>query len=99
MNTAIFTLINTILLGALPYPAIDRVVAIQTSRRSIPISLITCLVPDFMAWKERNRTFEAIGAMTSAGRDFGAEENGVAPERLQGENITPELFHRWASVR
>jgi putative ABC transport system permease protein len=92
VNTAIFTLINTILLGALPYPAIDRVVAIQTKPPQHPDQSDYVSVPDYLAWKDRNRTFAAIGAATSAGRDFGAEENGVPPERLQGENITPELF-------
>jgi putative ABC transport system permease protein len=91
-NTAIFTLINTILLGSLPYPDVDRVVAIQTVPPQHSAQPDYVSVPDYLVWKERNRTFQSIGVVTSAGRDFGAEENGVPPERLQGENVTPDLF-------
>ncbi len=92
VNTAIFTLINTILLGALPYPEIDRVVAIQTVPPQHPDQPDVVSAPDLWAWQERNRSFEAIGGLIGTGRDFGAEENGVAPERFQGENVTPEIF-------
>ncbi len=56
VNTAIFTLINTILLGALPYPAIDRVVAIQTVPPQHPDQPDFVSMPDYMVWKNRNRS-------------------------------------------
>ncbi len=92
VNTAIFTLINTILLGALPYPNVDRVVAIQTVPPQHPDQPDVVSAPDYWAWRDRNRSFDAIGAVIVTSRDFGAEQNGVAPERLQGENVTPEVF-------
>jgi putative ABC transport system permease protein len=92
VNTAIFTLINTILLGSLPYPEPGRVVAIWTVPPQHPDQLDNVSVPDFMAWKDQNRSFETMGAMTNNVRDFGAEENGFPAERIQGEDLTPGLL-------
>ena len=92
VNTAIFTLVNTILLGSLPYPEPNRLVTILTVPPQHPDQFDAVSVPDFMAWKDRNRSFEAIGVMVNTSRDFGAEENGVPAERLLGEDFTPEVL-------
>ncbi|HEV3197481.1 MAG TPA: ABC transporter permease [Bryobacteraceae bacterium] len=92
VNTAIFTLINTILLGSLPYPEPGRVVAVWTVPPQHPDQLDNVSVPDFMAWKDQNRSFETMGAMVNNVRDFGAEENGFPAERIQGEDLTPGLL-------
>jgi putative ABC transport system permease protein len=92
VNTAIFTLINTILLGSLPYPEPNRVVAVWTVPPQHPDQVDSVSVPDFMVWKDRNSSFEAMGAMINNVRDFGAEENGFPAERIQGEDLTPGLL-------
>jgi putative ABC transport system permease protein len=92
INTAIFTLINTILLGSLPYPEPNRVVAIWTVPPQHPDQVETVSVPDFMAWRDENRSFEAIGAMVDNSHDFGAEQNGFPADRVTGEDFSPGLF-------
>ena len=92
INTAIFTLVNTILLGSLPYPEPDRVVAISTVPPQHPDKQDFVSVHDFMAWRDRNRSFDAMGAVVEAVRDFGADENGMPADRIQGENVTPGLL-------
>lgn len=92
INTAIFTLVNTILLGSLPYADPDRVVAISTVPPQQPDKQDFVSVHDFMAWKDRNRSFDAMGAVVQTVRDFGAEENGMPADRIQGENVTPGLL-------
>src|SRR5271169_4010091 len=72
VNTAIFTLINTILLGSLPYPGSDRLVVIWTVPPQHPDETNGASVPDYMAWKSQARSFEAIGAANGASDDFGA---------------------------
>src|ERR1041385_4403655 len=64
LNTAIFTLINTMLWGSLAYREPDRVMMLSTVPPNAPDSLQGVSVPDFFAWKERNRSFDALGAMT-----------------------------------
>jgi putative ABC transport system permease protein len=96
INTAIFTLINTILLGSLPFPQPDRLLAVWTVPPQHPDQVDNASVPDFMAWKDRNRSFESMGAVVNTIRDFGAEENGFPADRITGENVTPGIFQALA---
>jgi putative ABC transport system permease protein len=90
-NAAILNVGGTLLLGNLPLPDADRLVIIQTAQQtrqqSVPAS-----VPDYLAWKERNRTFESMGASIASQQDLGGDEIGFAPERLFGQAVTPSLF-------
>jgi len=92
LNTAIFTLVNTILLGSLPYRDADRLVAIFSIAPEHPDQLNGVSVPDLFAWKQLTHSFEELGALTNNAIDFGAEENGVPAERVQGENVTPSFL-------
>jgi putative ABC transport system permease protein len=92
LNTAIFTLLNTMLWGPLPYPALDRIAVVWSVPPRHLDQLNGVSVPDYMAWKERNRSFEVLGGMSNTTRDFGATENGAPAERIQGEDYTPELL-------
>jgi putative ABC transport system permease protein len=92
LNTAIFTLMNTILLGSLPYPDADRLVEIFSVPPSHLDQLNGASIPDLFAWKEQARSFEAIGGLSNNAYDLGAEENGVPAERVQGEVTTPGLL-------
>ena len=92
LNTAIFTLMNTILLGSLPYREPDRLVGIFSIQPGHLDELQGVSVPDLFAWRERARSFEAIGAVVNNAVDFGSEENGQPAERVQGENVTPGLL-------
>jgi putative ABC transport system permease protein len=92
LNTAIFTLINTILWGALAFPQPERLAVIWSTPPGHPDQLNGVSVPDYMAFKERSKSFEAIGVMVNSGRDFGAVENGAPAELIRGEEYSPELL-------
>ena len=92
LNTSIFTLMNSILLGSLPYRDADRIVALSSVAPEHPDQLNGVSVPDLFAWRERAKAFESIGALSNSAVDFGAEENGVPAQRVQGENVTPGLL-------
>jgi putative ABC transport system permease protein len=91
LNTAIFALVNTILLGSLPFPDPDRVVTIWSVPPGRPDQPDGVSVPDYLAWKQRSRSFEGMGAMVNVARDFGAEQNGIPAEYIRGELFTPEM--------
>ena len=40
---------------------------------------------DFLAFQQRNRSFEVLGAVAGVQHDFGAAENGGSAERTVGE--------------
>ncbi len=92
LNTAIFTLVNTILLGSLPYRDADRLVMLYSVAPDHPDQLSGASVPDFFAWKTQAHSFEFVGGLANSAIDFGAEENGVPAERVEGEFVTPGLL-------
>jgi putative ABC transport system permease protein len=92
LNTAIFTLMNTILLRSLPFRDADRLVTLFTTPPGHPDQPNGVSVPLLFAWREQAHSFDAMGAFTNSAIDFGAEENGAPAERVQGEEATPGLL-------
>src|SRR6266404_8886253 len=91
-NTAIFGLINTVLLGPLPYRDLDRLVMLWSVPPQDPKGNDGATVPDFLAWRDRSQSFEVMGAMSGGSVDFGSEQDGNPAERIQGEEFNSELF-------
>src|ERR1043165_4843854 len=59
-NTAIFSVVNAVLLRPLPYDDPNRIVWLWDTApqlAAIPTSL-----PDFLGWKEQNRSFDRLAA-------------------------------------
>ena len=92
LNTAIFTLVNSILLQSLPYSDADRIVGILSVPPGHAGQPGGVSVPDVFQFKQRAHSFEAFGAGVANGADFGAEENGQPAELVEGESATPGLF-------
>ena len=59
-NTAIFSVVNGVLLKPLSYPHPDRLVAIAES--SPPFDVGSISYPDFVDWTKMNHTFEGLAA-------------------------------------
>jgi putative ABC transport system permease protein len=57
-NTAIFSVINAVLLRPLPYAEADRLVWLTERAEQIPTRWLSYL--NFMDWRERNQSFESI---------------------------------------
>src|SRR5882757_9784478 len=55
-NTTIFSIVNTVLLKALPYPNGDRLVILDESRLEHGSRTVSWL--DFNDWKKQNTAFE-----------------------------------------
>ena len=91
-NTAIFSLVNTVLLNSLHYRDPGRLVMIETTPPGHPETSEPAMIPDYIAWREQSKSFESLAAESDSARDFGAAENGAAPERLLGEECSPALF-------
>jgi putative ABC transport system permease protein len=88
-NTAIFSVVNELLLRPLPYKDADRIVMLwETSPKSMsggPTSRI-----NFRAWREQGTTFESMAAFT----DQRLNLTGIGePEEIAAQFATPELFH------
>jgi putative ABC transport system permease protein len=87
-NTAVFTIVNSVLLRPLPYPHSDRLVMVWKEAFGEKFHL-GATPDDFLVWQKLNRVFEGMGAFTPGTLNFtGSGE----PERLQAVRVTPGFF-------
>jgi predicted permease len=63
VNTAIFTVVDAVLLRPLPYPQADRIVTIY--ERSAKLTRNSVSYPNFRDWRDRSRSFEAMALFAS----------------------------------
>jgi predicted permease len=86
-NTALFSVVNGVLLNPLPYPNPDQLLAVYSSTPTFGESSIS--YPNFLDWHKDNHSFSALGAFRSEEYNLtGAGE----PERLHGHMITADFF-------
>ncbi|MDQ3908762.1 MAG: ABC transporter permease [Acidobacteriota bacterium] len=86
-NTAIFSVVNAVLLRPLPYDHPEQLVRIGGACKQDAIC--TFSPPDFFDWRARNTSFEAVAAYDGTSPSLtGAGE----PERLNGARVSPDFF-------
>jgi predicted permease len=86
-NTAIFSVVNGVLLRPLPYPEADRLV--QVYERSAQFNEMSVSYPNFLDWEKMNRSFAAMGAYRGESFNFtGAGQ----PEYIPGAVVTANFF-------
>ncbi|MBI1765194.1 MAG: ABC transporter permease [Acidobacteria bacterium] len=89
-NTALFSVINAVLLRPLPYAQPERLVAVRsTDERGNSTSGFASTWPDFVDWRARQTTFEGLAAYSN--RSFTLTGMGEAV-RLNGVLITSNLL-------
>ena len=80
-NTAIFSAINALLLKPLPFPDLDRVVAIWDKMPSRGVLHNEVALANYLDWQAQNQSFEHLAVY----RWWSANLTGIdTPERIQG---------------
>ena len=88
-NTAIFSFINALLLKPLPFPDLDRVVAVWEKVPSRGVERNEVTVADYLDWRAQNKTFEQLGIY----RWWSTNLTGAdSPERVQGFQVTTNFL-------
>jgi putative ABC transport system permease protein len=86
-NTAIFTVVNAVLLRPLPFHDPGRLVLLVERTATVPT--VTTSWENYQDWRDQSRTFEAVAAM----RSFTVTMTGRhEPERLPAKMITASLL-------
>src|SRR3984957_13649892 len=89
-NTAIFSVVNAVLLAPLPYPQSDRIMRVQRGFKGTDNGGATS-IPKFMAWKKANQTFQAMALydFSGPGMNLGS---GDRPQQIKGIHVSAEFF-------
>jgi putative ABC transport system permease protein len=88
-NTAIFSVVNAVMLRPLPYEQPGRLVWIAEKNDKLNLPTFTTSVLNYLSWKERSSAFERMGAFGFA--SFTLVGSGE-PEQFTGGTLTPSLF-------
>ena len=86
-NTAIFSVINSVLLRPLPYDQADRLLFLNEKSRVLDEMSIS--YPNFTDWRNQNHVFEKIGVYNRGSYNLiGSGE----PERIPTAQVSADLF-------
>jgi putative ABC transport system permease protein len=88
-NTAVFSVVNTVLLKPLPYKDSDRLIlmfgaSLESGRVGGSVS-----PPDFLDYREQNTTLERLAAVSNASFSL---TGGTEPERIQSARVSEGFF-------
>src|SRR5262245_50403250 len=90
-NTAIFSLINSLLLKPIPFPQADRLALVWQSQVSNPESRNIVSAPNFWDWQRQNDVFENMSVFDTAGKGYDLSGDGE-PERVSGLRVSAGFF-------
>ncbi|MGH9936410.1 MAG: ABC transporter permease [Blastocatellia bacterium] len=88
-NTAIFSVVNAVMLRQLPFSNADRLVRLSESNLERGWPDFGVSHPNFLDWRARNQTFEAMAAMVGASFNL---NTGGDVEVIQGAVITADFL-------
>ncbi|HXI92459.1 MAG TPA: ABC transporter permease [Blastocatellia bacterium] len=88
-NTAIFSVVNSVLLRPLPYPEPDRLamvygISLQAAQGKTPLC-----EADFLDWKSQNQVFESLAAFSTNRFNY---TGGETPQQIEGAWVTSDFF-------
>src|SRR5256886_5394516 len=89
-NTAIFSIVNSVLLRPLPYPAADRIMVLSES--SGPQQDFSVALPDYFDWQRDNTVFEHLACTHKESRNLSGIP-GREPERISCASVTRNFFN------
>jgi hypothetical protein len=95
-NTAIFSVVNAVILRPLPYPDSDRLVWMSERHPHFPIMSIA--YPNFLDWRAQQTVFERIGVydlgsynLTSHGDPLRLRASRISADALAALQVQPAL--------
>lgn len=86
-NTALFSVVNGVLLNPLPYPHPEQLVTLHESKPNFPTGSIS--YSNFRDWQKENHTFS--GMAIARGFNFNFTGNGPA-EQIRGGFVSSDFF-------
>ncbi|HEV8135450.1 MAG TPA: ABC transporter permease [Pyrinomonadaceae bacterium] len=89
-NTAIFSVVDAVLLSPLSFPEPERIVVVEGTNFNLGITEGGATsVPDFSDWQNQSSSFEQIAAFAAGGVVLTTNDE---PERVRGTSVTADFF-------
>src|SRR5262245_28620588 len=89
-NTAIFSVINAVLLKPLPYAQPEKLVMVYGEFPAFKTNLHLS-IPEYIDFRQQTRSFAASGAYDNGSANLASSE-GSEPERVERGSVTPGLL-------
>jgi predicted permease len=87
-NTAVFSVVNGVVLRPLPYPEPDRLHFVTTQFPTLGFGQFWMSLPEFVEFRDHNRAFESVGAYNIGAVNLDTRP----PARPVSALVTPELM-------
>ena len=84
-NTAIFSVVNAVLLRPLPYPEPARLINIRERTPTFPGGSVS--YPNFLDWRAAQHSFTDIALFRRESYNVSTPKGGIAPERIGGGRV------------
>src|SRR5215208_2951176 len=88
-STAIFSVVNAVLLRPLPFPNSDRLQVVWGNYRTLNIQRLPAKAAEFYDYSKQNQIFDSVAGYTN--HSFNTS-SGSEPERIRGAYVTATLF-------
>src|SRR6476646_8719298 len=88
-NTALFAVVQSVLLRPLPYVKPDRIMMLWTGRNPDGTGSVNSYA-DYLTWKEQSHSFESLATYNIS---FATLTDAGDPEEIGGSVVSPEFFH------
>jgi predicted permease len=88
-NTAVFSVVNAVLLRPLPYPDQGDLAVVFDQFPGLNLTEFPASGPEYIEYREQNRSFEQLAAYTTAGTAITGDGE---PERVQFTSASWQLF-------
>ena len=89
-NTAIFSVLEGVVLDPLPYPQPDRLVVVALYNRTLGYAT-DLSYPDFLDWQRNSRSFEQIAAFANEGFDLTAPASPSTSTARKSRRVSSAL--------
>ena len=89
LNTAMFSMVNGLLLQPFPFDDLDRIVSVAERDPTSHSGVSTTSPAAFLDWRARSTSFQAMAAYQFTSANLSGVE---IPERVMGYLVSPELF-------
>jgi putative ABC transport system permease protein len=88
-NTAIFSVVNAVILRSLPFPEPERIVWLRESHPPTNLQHVSVAFPNFLDWRSQNQVFAQMAGYREDGFNLVI---GAEAKQAHGARVTVDFF-------